>query len=329
MTPHLELLSWEEAQPHWDGWKAALEAPNHYALQPWWFDFFHRLSDRMEVRVLRLEQDGRFLGALPYVEIRRRGGIREHHAFPWGAPGGVYLVPWVSPELRRQVWERTLRPRFLRAWHVSLWDVQGTLSPRWKGSMAIRETVRYRVAPTLITREQLSRGIRRTLDSLDRLEIQVRSLNHEELDHAVALHLLDSAARKRPALPARFFQTFWETLPAAHRLVMGIWEHEELRAVLWGVGTPREGLFWWYAVHPDHRRRGFYHLLIFHALQEARSRNWAWVDLGTHPRGSGLDALKERFGAERMVFYVYHYPRWMDALKGAMNRVWHRRRISL
>jgi len=319
VTPHLELLTWDEARPHWDEWCASLEAPNHYTLQRWWLTFFHHLSERMHVKVMRLEQEGRFLGAFPFVEVRRRGGIREHHAFPWGAPGGIHLVPWLAPDLRKQVWERLLRPRFLRAWHVTLYDVMGTLSPSWRGSMAVREAVRFRIAPSVVAEASLPRGIRRTLDPLREAGVEVKPLERETLDTAVALHLLDSAARRRPALPARFFQTFWEEIPPEHRLVLGAWEGETLRAVLWGVGTEKEGLFWWYAVHPDHRRRGFYHLLLYTGLQEAGRRAWAWVDLGTHPPGSGLDALKERFGAERTLFYVYHYPRWMDALKGAVK----------
>ncbi len=311
---------WEAIQERWGQLRADWNLPRTYATAPFFFRFFHALP-RLSVEVLTLTARDRLLALFPVAVRRRLGFFQEGHAMPWAMPGGVWISPAV-PETRRTEVLQAIRNAVRRFGYFTFLDRFGTVGLAWR-DLPVREVVHH----VLLSGTPPHDTVQRTLKKA-RARYAVRVFGPEDLEGLYPVYVAFQKTKRSPFLDRQYFEIFFQTVPPENRIALGLVRDGAWAGGVLGFGDGEEALLFHIFLDASARREGGFHLLVTEAAQTAKQRGFSRVDLGHHPgRQPGLDYVKQRLGAAEERANLIFFPAWMHTLRGAGNRVWHRRRI--
>jgi len=311
---------WEAVRERWTKLREEWNLPRTYATAPFYFDFFHALP-RLSVEVLTLFARDRLLALFPVAVRKRLGFFQEGHAMPWATPGGVWVSPAV-PETRIGEVFKTVRKALHRFGYFTFMDRFGTVGLAWD-DLPAREVVHHVLLPSMSPQDSLRRTLKKA-----REHYVVKPFDQDDLEALYPVYVEFQKAKRSPFLDRVYFETFFRVIPPENRIALGLLRGDAWAGGLLGFGEGEEALLVHVFLDAPARREGGFHLLVSEAAATARERGYFRVDLGHHPRNQpGLDYVKRRLGATEERANLILFPRWMYALRGVGNRVWHRRRI--
>ncbi len=320
-----------ELEPHWQRWDEVREAwprtretwhlPRSYATAPFFFEFFHALP-RLSVEVLTLTARNRVLALFPVAVRKRLGVFQEGHAMPWAMPGGMWISPAVPETRKGEVFQAVRKALTRRFGYFTFLDRFGTVGLAWS-DLSAREVVHHVLFPETPPHESVQRTLKR---ARERYAVVPFGANDLEMLHPVYVDF--QKAKRSPFLAREYFETFFRVVPPENRIALGLLRDNAWAGGLLGFGDGEEALLVHIFLDASARREGGFHLLVTEAAKTAWERGFSRVDLGHHPgRQPGLDYVKQRLGAVEERVNLIFFPAWMHILRGAGNRVWHRRRI--